>query len=309
MSKNLRLNGVVPPVVTPLTADFEVDKRSLRRTVRHLLDNGVHGLFVLGSTSECVFLNARQRADVLDTVAEENNGRVPMVAGTMDPTTDRVIEHARQAQAAGMQGLVVTAPFYARTSQREIVDHFRMIRDAVDLPILAYDIPVCVHIKLERPTLRTMYEQGLICALKDSSGDDGNMRMVMRDFADKPDFMLLTGSEIVADYAMLGGAQGIVPGLGNVDPAGYVRLYDAAKRGDWDAARREQERLIALFQIVFVGAPECSPQASGVGGFKTAMQLMGLIEQRHMSRPNLMLSDEKVARVKQILLDTGVLQA
>eukprot|EP01041_Mallomonas_annulata_P016852 gene16853-34987_t len=105
-----------------------------------------------------------------------------------------------------------------------------------------------------------------------------------------------TGSEIVCDYAMLGGAHGIVPGLGNVDPAGYVRLYDAARRGDWTAARAEQERLIALFQIVFQGVPQTSPNASGVGGFKTAMQLMGLIPHRHMSRPNKPLSDEQADR-------------
>lgn len=304
---SLKLHGVVPPVVTPLTPDFHVDKPALRRVVRHLLDGGVHGLFVLGSTSECVFLNEFQRSEVLATIAQENNGQVPMVAGTMDPATDRVVEHARQARAAGVDGLVVTAPFYTRTSQAETIDHFRMVRDAVDLPILAYDLPVCVHTKLERPTLRTLYEDGVICALKDSSGDDGNMRMVMRDFAGRDDFSILTGSEIVCDYAMLGGAHGIVPGLGNVDPAGYVRLYDAARRGDWTAAHAEQERLIALFQIVFQGVPQTSPNASGVGGFKTAMQLMGLIPHRHMSRPNKPLSDEQADRVKAILIQGGLL--
>jgi 4-hydroxy-tetrahydrodipicolinate synthase len=98
-----------------------------------------------------------------------------------------------------------------------------------------------------------------------------------------------------------------VPGLGNVDPAGYVRLYDAARRGDWVAARKEQERLIALFQIAFQGPPHTSAGASGVGGFKTAMQLMGLIEHRHMARPNRLLPEEGVARVREILLRQGLL--
>jgi 4-hydroxy-tetrahydrodipicolinate synthase len=307
MNSSLHLHGIVPPVVTPLTPDFQVDKPSLRRVVRHLLDGGVHGLFVLGSTSEVVFLDARQRAEVMATIAEENNGRVPLVAGVIDTTTDKVIAHARQALDMGMQGLVVTAPFYTRTSQAEIIEHFTMIREAVDLPILAYDIPVCVHSKLERATLRTLHERGVICALKDSSGDDGNMRMVMRDFAARPDFAVLTGSEIVVDSALMVGAHGCVPGLGNVDPAGYVRLYDAARRGDWAAARREQERLIELFQIVFQGVPETSPNASGVGGFKTAMQLMGLIQHRHMSRPNKVLSEEKVERVKAIVARAGLI--
>jgi 4-hydroxy-tetrahydrodipicolinate synthase len=303
----LKLHGIVPPVVTPLTEDFAVDKPSLRKVVRHLLDGGVHGLFALGSTSEVVFLDERQRADVLATIAEENDGRVPMVAGVIDATTDRVIAHARQAQALGAQGLVVTAPFYTRTSQAETMDHFRMIRDAVDLPILAYDLPVCVHIKLERPTLRTLQAEGVICALKDSSGDDANLRMVMRDFVAQPDFQVLTGSETTVDYALLGGAHGCVPGLGNVDPAGYVRLHDAARAGDWVRARREQERLIELFQIVFQGVPDTSPNASGVGGFKSALQLMGLIRHRHMSRPNKLIDASRLERIRSILLGAGLL--
>ena len=111
------------------------------------------------------------------------------------------------------------------------------------------------------PSTRELFERQLICALEDSSGDDGNLRMVMLDFAGRDDFSILTGSEIVVDYALLGGADGCVPGLGNVDPAGYARLYDAARRGDWAAARREQERLIALFQIVFQGTPHTCPGA------------------------------------------------
>ena len=303
----LSLRGIVPPVVTPYTADDQIDIASLRRVIRHLLDGGVHGLFMLGSTSECVFLDARQRAQVLEVAVDEVQGRVPIVAGIMDATTDHCIAHARQARSLGVQGLVLTAPYYTRTSQPETVDHFAYVHDAVDLPIIAYDIPVCVHTKLARETIVELYRRKLACALKDSSGDDGNLRMVMLDFADKDDFSILTGSEIVVDYAMLGGADGCVPGLGNVDPAGYVRLYDAARRGDWAAARREQERLIRLFQIVFQGLPHTSMGASGVGSFKTAMQLMGLITHRHMGRPNRLLPDEGVARVRAILQEVGLL--
>lgn len=303
----LQLHGIVPPVVTPLTDDYQIDEKSLRKVIRHLIDGGVHGLFLLGSTSEAVFLNARQRAAAIAIALDENNGRLPAVCGVMDSTTDRVIEHARQAQALGVDGLVVTSQFYTRSSQAETIDHFAMVKEAVDLPIVAYDIPVCTQLKLSRETLQEMYQRKLICALKDSSGDDGNLRMLMRDFADAPDFAILTGSEITVDYALLGGAHGNVPGLGNVDPAAYVRLYHAARAGDWNTARQEQERLIALFQIVFQGIPHTSPNASGVGGFKTAMQLMGIIENRHMSRPNRLIPDAGVSRIRDILRQTGLL--
>jgi 4-hydroxy-tetrahydrodipicolinate synthase len=313
----LQLHGIVPPVVTPYTADGAIDTASLRRVVRHLLDGGVHGLFALGSTSECVFLTPAQRATVIETIVDEAAGRVPVVAGVLDATTDHCIAHARQAKALGAQGLVLTAPYYTRTSQGEIVDHFAYVHDAAGLPVIAYDIPVCVHVKLERATVAALRRKGLACGLKDSSGDDGNLRMVMVDRSGGADdstsgggsnsFFVLSGSEIVADAALLGGADGVVPGLANVDPRGYVRLYDAAKRGDWAAARSEQDRLIALFQIVFQGLPHTSMGASGVGSFKTALQLMGLIEHRHMARPNRLLPDEGVAKVKRILGECGLL--
>ena len=310
MTLALRLHGIVPPVVTPYAADASIDTASLRRVVRHLLAGGVHGLFALGTTSECVFLDAAQRATVIETIVDEAAGRVPVVAGVIDAATDRCIAHARQARSLGAQGLVLTAPYYTRTSPGEIVDHFAYVHDAAALPVIAYDIPVCVHVKLERATVAELRRRRIACGLKDSSGDDGNLRQVMLDRAadgDEASFFVLTGSEVVVDAALLAGADGCVPGLGNVDPAAYVRLYDAARRGDWAAARLEQERLVRLFQIVFQGLPHTSMGASGVGGFKAAMQALGLIEQRRMARPNRPLPDAGVARVRQILTECGLI--
>lgn len=301
------LHGIIPPVVTPLTPDYRVDEPALRRVIQHLLAGGVHGLFLLGSTSECVFMDAPERRQVLQIAKEEAGGKVPLLAGVMDPTTDRVIRRAQAARDLGMDGLVVTAPFYTRTSQAEIVEHFRAIHDEVGLPIMAYDIPVCVNIKLGRATLHKMRGEGLIHGLKDSSGDETNFRLAVQEFRDDQGFRIFTGSELMVDTALSVGAHGCVPGLGNVDPAGYVALYDAAKKEDWAEAHRLQERLIELFGIALQGTPRTSAGASGVGGFKTAMKLMGLIPHHHMHRPNLPLNEEETARVAGILRETGIL--
>ena len=298
MSLLNQFKGIVPPVVTPYTPDNQIDFKSLRRVVRHLIDGGVHGLFMLGSTSECVLLNEDERRAILDCALEEVNGQIPVVAGVMDTATDMCLRHARQAKAAGVQGLVVTAPFYTRTSQAETIDHFRFIKDEITLPLVAYDIPVCVGLKLQRDTIHQMVDEGLVVALKDSSGDEGNFRMLLRDFQSNPNFRLFTGSEIVVDYAILAGAHGCVPGLGNVDPAAYVRLYDAATAGRLADAKREQERLIDLFQMVFWSVPDVSPGASGVGSFKVAMQQMGIIDNGAMRRPNRALPDAVQTRIR-----------
>lgn len=299
-------HGVVPPVVTPLTSDHKVDYPSFTRVLEHLIAGGVHGLFVLGSTSEVIFHDEATRRAILDHAAKVNNGRVPLLAGVIDPTTDRVIGHCKAAKAAGADAVVVTAPFYTRTNQAETVDHFRYVKDGADLPVVAYDIPVCVHIKLERASINTLAREGAIVGVKDSSGDEGGFRYLVSDLADRPEIFLMTGAELTVDGVLLGGAHGVVPGLGNVDPHGYVRLYDAARKGDWATAAKEQKRLCDLFEIIRCGAARTSAGSTGVGGFKTAMKRLGIIDTNVMARPQRTLNDEEARGVEAVLKRVGL---
>ena len=300
--------GVVPPVVTPLTPNFDVDYQALDQVVEFLLDAGVHGLFVLGSTSEVVFHDEKARLGIIERALKRAGGRVPVLAGVIDTATDRVIAHARAAQSAGADAVVVTAPFYTRTSQPEIVDHFRYVREALDVPIIAYDIPVCVHVKLERTTISTLAREGAIVGLKDSSGDDGNFRYVLSDNARLPDFFAMTGSEVVVDSMLNLGAHGVVPGLANVDPHGYVKLWNLCRAGDVEGARKEQERLCQLFEIVSLSMPRTSAGSAGVGAFKTAMRSLGVIPNNTMARPQRALNDEEAKKLDGILRATGLLE-
>lgn len=301
-------HGVVPPVVTPLTASHEVDYPSYTRVLEHLIAGGVHALFVLGSTSEVIFHDEATRRKILEHTVKVVNGRLPILAGVIDPTTDRVIGHAKTAAAIGVDAVVVTAPFYTRTSQPEVLDHFRYVRSALDVPVVAYDIPVCVHTKLERKTTVTLAREGTIAGLKDSSGDDGNFRFCLLDLADRGDVFLMTGSEIVVDNALQMGAHGVVPGLANVDPHGYVRLWNHARAGNWAAAREEQERLCRLFEMVWVSLPRTSAGSAGVGAFKTAMRRLGIIETNTMARPQRTLNAEEAARIDEIVRAAGLLK-
>ncbi len=298
--------GVIPPVVTPLTEDYGVDFASLTRVIEHLIDGGVHGLFALGSSGEVVFHDEATRQKIIEHTLKIANGRVPVFAGCIDQATERTIANARIAQKAGVDAVVVTAPYYARTSQGEIGDHFRYVADAIDIPVVAYDIPVCVGMKLARETTVSLAREGAIAGLKDSSGDDGNFRFCLLDLADKPDFFLMTGSEIVVDNVLLMGAHGVVPGLGNVDPHGYVKLWNLCQAGDWAAARVEQERLCRLFEMVWVSQPRTSPGAAGVGAFKTAMHQLGIISTPLMARPQRRFNEAENAAIAAIVKQAGL---
>lgn len=158
-----QFRGVIPPVVTPLTADHRLDVESYRRSIDRMIGAGVNGLFVLGSSSEVVFSTDERRREILAAAIEIAGGRVPVLAGCIDTETNRVIEHARAAREMGAAAIVATAPFYALGGVAEIERHFRLIHAAVpELPLFAYDIPVCVHTKLPNDLLIRLGRDGVM---------------------------------------------------------------------------------------------------------------------------------------------------
>lgn len=312
MANNSKLlRGVVPPVCTPFTADYEVDEKSLRRLINHLIDGGVHGLFVLGSTSEVAYLTDKRRADVIRIAIDETKGRVPVVAGAIDMTTFRVIDHVRTAVAAGIDGIVLTAPFYVRTHPEEIALHFRMVKEACgDVPLYAYDIPVAANgVKLETGTVLKLAKEGVIQGLKDSSGNDAGIRAVVLG-AQKmglKDFVVLTGSELTVDSALMAGAHGVVPGIGNIDPVGYVKIFNYVASGDFQSARAEQERLTEMFGLVDVGSTSRMGRgSSALGAFKAALKLLGIIEDGRTAPPQIPLSSDEIAAIIPYLKNAGL---
>ena len=309
MSGSLRnYEGIVPPVCTPFTENDEIDVPSLERLLRFQLDAGVHGIFALGSTSETALLTNAQRQKVLEVTVGVVAGAVPVIAGIIDMSTGACLDHARVAEAAGVDGLVLTCPYYVRPDDGEILAHFRQVRAAVDLPIVAYDIPQAVQHKLPRHVVIELAEAGTIAGIKDSSGDDANFRQLVMATNATPGFARLTGSELLVDSALLYGADGCVPGMGNVDPAGYVNLYHLVRAGEIDAARVEQERLIRLFSITRCATPgRMGFTAGALGGFKTALVLRGIIATNVMGRPLTRYRDDEVTRVRELLVEAGLL--
>lgn len=299
--------GVVPPLLTPLTEDGELDVPSLERLVARLLDAGVDGIFALGSSAEVAFHEDTMRERILEVVSGIVGGQVPLLVGVIDTQTRRVQAQIDRASRVDPAGYVATAPFYAITGPEEIDTHFRALAAHAPAPLWAYDIPVCVHVKLSPDHLVQLGSDGVLAGVKDSSGDDVSFRrLAQKNRAASSPLVLMTGHEVVVDGAYLAGAAGAVPGLANVDPAGYVRLHRAARAGDWERARQEQERLAALFEIVFTPRGKVGP-AAGVGAFKTALRELGVLSTATMSSPMSALDEETAARIREILDGAGLL--
>jgi 4-hydroxy-tetrahydrodipicolinate synthase len=302
------VSGIIPPVCTPLNADLEIDVPSLERLVGFLVEEGVTGVFMLGSSGECAYLTDAQRDVVVEVTVKSVAGQVPVLVGAIDMTTNRMIEHASRAMTLGADAIVATAPFYVQATQPpEVQRHFRLLKEACGGPLLAYDIPVAVHTKLGLPELLALAGDHVIDGLKDSSGDVAGMREVIIGTRSLPEFAVFTGSELIVDCAMQVGASGAVPGLGNVDPRGFVELYESCRAGDWDKARAQQERLITLFGLTYCAKPGKGRTAEALGGFKTALMWRGIIATNAMARPQEALDSDEAAGVREVLVTTGLL--
>ena len=307
MSSNVPFSGVVPPVVTPDTPDHQLDVVSFERSINRLIEAGVDGLFFLGSSGEVVFATDERRDQIVFEAVRIVDHRVPVLVGIIDTETERVLEHGRRALALGADALVATAPFYALGGPADVEEHFRILHQELDAPLFAYDIPVCVHTKLPWKMLARLGAEGVLAGVKDSSGDDVSFRyLVQENEKNGHPLTLLTGHEIVVDGALLSGADGSVPGLANVEPEGYVRMWKAAQEGNWAEVKREQDRLNEISHIFDVTSG-VQGYGAGVGAFKCALNLMGIFDSDQMPRPVKPLDGQNREAIKQVLVDNGLL--
>ena len=307
MSSNVPFSGVVPPVVTPDTPDHQLDVVSFERSINRLIEAGVDGLFFLGSSGEVVFATDERRDQIVREAVRIVNHRVPVLVGIIDTETERVLEHGRRALTLGADALVATAPFYALGGPADVEEHFRILHQELDAPLFAYDIPVCVHTKLPWKMLARLGAEGVLAGVKDSSGDDVSFRyLVQENEKNGHPLTLLTGHEIVVDGALLSGADGSVPGLANVEPKGYVRMWKAAQDGNWAEVKREQDRLNEISHIFDV-TTGVQGYGAGVGAFKCALNLMGIFDSDQMPRPVKPLDNQNREAIKQVLVANNLL--
>lgn len=310
MTESAQLTGVVPPLVTPLTPSYDVDTASLARLIEYQLTGGVDGVFVLGTSGEGTFLTDEQRQTVLETTVGVVAGQVPVLAGVIDTATNRVASHISASLKAGVDALVATAPFYAATHPAEIERHFvSLASQAGGVPLYAYDIPPRVGTKLPAALVTSLGEQGVIAGVKDSSGQEPSLRELVLQRREKrlDNFAIMTGSEVTVDSALAFGVDGVVPGLGNVDPAGYVRLFKAAAAGDAAAAREEQDRLFRLFDIIHVAdRSRMGASSAALGAFKAGLYLLGVIDCPLTAYPSIPLNEQEIDAVRPLLDRAGL---
>jgi len=292
----MQVRGIIPPVVTPMLPNEEVDYAKLRRFIDFQIDAGVHGIFVLGTTGECYALDADEKQKIVATAVAHVNKRVPVYAGTGAETTREAIQHTRMAEREGVDGVSVITPYFIMPSQSEIVDHYRRIAEATALPVVLYSNPsTCGGLKIEPDTVAKLAGVKNIVAIKDSSGDLQNLIETVRIVP--ADFAVLQGRDTLIAPALLFGAKGAVPASCNVAPRILVEIYESFMAGDLERAKLAQKRLSPVRMAFMIGtAPGVVKQALALTGWDVGPS----------RSPIAPLSSEKRAKLKEILAEAGL---
>lgn len=248
----IEFKGVIPPIVTPLTSDYKINEKVLRKMINHLIDNGVHGLFPAGTTGEFYALTDEEYKELLEITVDEVNGRVPVYGGVNHITTRGAIRLAQIAQETGVDALSILTPMFISPSQNDIYRHYKTIAENVDLPIIMYNNKPKTGITITPETVKKLADIENIMAVKDSTGDMTNTEEYLRLTKDK-DFSVLMGRDTLIYAALCYGATGAIASCGNVAPRIAADIYDKFVTGDLEGALEAQYKLAPLRIISNLG--------------------------------------------------------
>jgi 4-hydroxy-tetrahydrodipicolinate synthase len=291
-----RFGAVVTAMVTPFRQDHALDLDGAQSLARHLLDHGTDSIVVAGSTGESPTLSHREKLDLFRAVIEAAAGGGKVICGTGTYNTAETIELSCQAQELGADGLLVVTPYYSKPPQRGLLEHFTQVANAVELPVIAYNIPGRTGIRIEHDTLLQMAEVRNIVAVKDSTGD---FQSISRLISEAPaDFEVYSGDDWATFGYLCLGAVGVVSVAAHVVGDRIHHLTDLVLSGDIPAARKVHEELSPLFNALFITTNPIP--------VKTALDILGL----PAGPPRLPLvpatKDER-ARIEKALSDARLL--
>lgn len=269
---NPSLNGIIPPIVTPLLENGDLDILGLKNLIEHLLRGGVHGIFLLGTTGEGPSLDHSLRKQMVTEACAIVDKRVPLLICITDTSFKESLELGHHAKESGADYLVVAPPYYFPISQDEFQDYLSVLTPRLPLPFLIYNMPSCTKMHLSLETVKKAKELGAI-GIKDSSGNQEYLFSLMKEFQQDPSFSIITGNEAFLPETIKRGGKGAVAGGANFFPKLFVALYEACLENDEEAISKHLQSLNRISNTIYsVGKQE----SKYVKGTKCALSVMGI---------------------------------
>jgi 4-hydroxy-tetrahydrodipicolinate synthase len=261
----LPFQGAFTALITPFSKGA-VDEEAFARLVERQIAAGVHGLVPMGTTGEASTLTHAEHERVTELCVAIVDGRVPVIAGAGANNTARAIELVRHAKGVGVQAALVVAPYYNRPSQEGLFRHYAAITEAVDLPVIVYNVPSRTSVDIANDTLARIAALPLIAGVKDATGDMA--RASLQRLTCGPDWLMFSGDDPSALGYMAHGGHGCISVTANVAPGPVAAFFDACLSKNWGKALALQDKLVRLHKALFLDA---SPAPA-----KFALAQMGL---------------------------------
>ena len=293
-----KLEGIVAPMASPLTRDDRIDAKATRALVNFLIDGGIDGLFPLGTSGEFALFDRESRKRMVETVVDETNGRVPVLAGVSDPSLENVLAFAKDAEDAGADAIVATSPYYFTTSEDGLFDHFETIARKGGLPLIVYNIPEWTHLFVPPSVVQRLVEKKLVVGMKYTEYNLLNLLRFLKTAGNK--IAIFTGSDAMTLTNLEFGGSGAVIGVANVAPKLASAVFDEFKRGNLDAARKSQWSLLPIIEAIGIGRFPA--------GLKAAMNIVGM-PVGDVKRPLQGLTEAEQSTVAGFLKESGLIKS
>lgn len=263
----IKIRGIIPPIITPMNEDESINEQELRNQVNRQIENGIHGLFPFGTNGEGYILSEVEKEKILSIVIEEAKGRVPIYAGTGCISTKDTIRQSLMAKSLGADILSIITPSFAAASQNELYEHYKAIAEAVDMPIVLYNIPARTGNSIAPATVAKLSKIENIVGAKDSSGNFDNMLQYIEVTRENGDFAILSGNDSLILWNLLAGGTGGIAGCANVFPKTMASIYNYFMAGEMEKAREAQDSIRSFRACFKYGNPNTI--------VKTAVSLLG----------------------------------
>jgi 4-hydroxy-tetrahydrodipicolinate synthase len=288
--------GAFVAIVTPFI-DGQVDEQALVDLIEFHIANGTHGIVPCGTTGESATMSHEEHHRVVGLTVRTVNGRVPVLAGSGSNSTSEAIDLTRHAKQAGADGVLMVSPYYNKPSQEGLYQHYKAVAEAVDIPIILYNVPSRTSSNILPQTVARLAEVDGIAGIKEATGDLNQISEVIR--LCPQDFAVLSGDDFTSMPTVLIGSTGVISVTSNVAPKDMAQMMDAALAGDVARAKQLHYKLFPLMKAMFY---DTNPVPA-----KKSLELMGKIRSGTPRLPLCPMNDETLSRLKTALADYGLI--
>ena len=293
----MKLEGTTVAMVTPFTREDKVDEEGMRENMNYLLERGVNGLLAAGTTGESATITHQEQKKMMEILVDEVKGKVAAVAGAGSNSSKEALGLVKHAEDVGADYALVITPYYNKPQPHGLYEHYKMLSESTDIPIIAYNVPSRTGTDIDVETIGKIAQLDNIVALKEANPDLDKVSQIIQkiDQLDVSDqFMVLSGNDNLTLPMISQGCKGVISVVGNVDPARMSEMVKKALDGDFQGAQDLHYELYDLMKVLFV---ESNPVPA-----KTALNMMGR-PAGHVRMPLAPLKSESQDKLKKVLLD------